>query len=521
MLRKRAIMVIAPYERFGQVLAQSIKRFAVKTKVVCDARAVGSELIGRPSEEVAAYISRGAIASRLKNVVDGKPVFEPTVTPWDILEALMKARTYGARAALIWVHPVPDVVVRAASLLGIELTVISPVRLENIPIAVADAKRRNVHVLIGGSTVGCEASKAQVPFVLLENSDLELRTFASEIEHTLGQEQYLNTELMHKALPERPLGFEEIVGQSEAITRAIELAQKYARTDYPILITGETGTGKELFARGIHKSSRRSSGPFVAVNCACIPDTLLESELFGYVEGAFTGSRKGGRQGLIAASNGGTLFLDEVSCLSQRAQSLLLRVLQEQEVRPLGTERVYSVDFRVIAATNQDLWELVLSGTFRMDLYYRLSALELNLPPLRERGSDVLVLLEHFLQRIAPGKRYSLTSEARDLLMRHDWPGNVRELFNLAERVTTLIEPGSIGPTVLLNLLRTSPSAQVNLQKTLSLRGIQDSAVLDTLRRCRGNVSEASRRLGCSRTHIYRVLRRTGTGPELLKGGGV
>ncbi|HML38175.1 MAG TPA: sigma 54-interacting transcriptional regulator, partial [Bacillota bacterium] len=230
--------------------------------------------------------------------------------------------------------------------------------------------------------------------------------------------------------------FDDIVGSSPALEQCRDIARRMAVSNSSILITGETGTGKEMFAQAIHHASTRKNYQFVAVNCGAIPENLLESELFGYEEGAFTGARKGGRAGLFELAHRGTLFLDEISEMPLLLQKRLLRVLQEREVVRLGGDSVIHVDVRIIAATNMDLRAMIKRGEFREDLYYRLSVLPLMVPPLRERGGDIRLLAELFKREL--GAAFVLTEEAWSELERYRWPGNVRELRNYIEYFTNL-----------------------------------------------------------------------------------
>lgn len=225
--------------------------------------------------------------------------------------------------------------------------------------------------------------------------------------------------------------FDNIIGVSPAIDRVREIARKMAKTKASILITGESGTGKELFAQAIHNASERKDRPFIALNCGALPENLLESELFGYVDGAFTGARKGGKLGLFEFAHKGTLFLDEVEGMSPMLQVKLLRVIQEHEVMRLGDTGLISIDVRIIAATNRDLEQLVLTGAFREDLYYRLNTLPVNLPPLRERTEDIIPLIEMFARE--NGSRFELSQPVKQALKNHYWRGNVRELKNCAD----------------------------------------------------------------------------------------
>lgn len=225
--------------------------------------------------------------------------------------------------------------------------------------------------------------------------------------------------------------FADIIGSSPAMKRACDIARKMARTDASILLTGESGTGKELFAHSIHNESTRFKGPFIAVNCAALTDTLLESELFGYEEGAFTGAKKSGKIGLFEYAHTGTIFLDEIESMSPNLQVKLLRVLQEKEITRVGSNKIIRVDVRVIAATNENIRGLVERGVFRKDLYYRLNALPIDIPPLRDRGQDIFEIMEAIQKEI--GAHFSLTPAARDAFLHYEWDGNVRELRNYVE----------------------------------------------------------------------------------------
>lgn len=237
--------------------------------------------------------------------------------------------------------------------------------------------------------------------------------------------------------------FEDVAGRSKAIIEAVQLARHFASRNVDILITGESGTGKELFAQSIHNASERASGPFIALNCASLAYGVLESELFGYTDGAFTGAKRGGKEGFFTVAEGGTLFLDEINELSAEGQSKLLRVLQERMVRPVGHTAEKPMDVRVIAATNRNLEALVEGGYFRHDLYYRLNVLHLELPPLRAREGDVVYLSNLFAQRIT-GKQIRIDNTALDILTRYSWPGNVRELFNTIQHAILMSNGDSI-----------------------------------------------------------------------------
>jgi len=251
--------------------------------------------------------------------------------------------------------------------------------------------------------------------------------------------------------------FEDIKGTSEPLQKTIELSKKMAKNNQSILLMGQNGTGKELFAHAIHQHSLRKNGPFVAINCASLPENLLESELFGYEEGAFTGARKGGKPGVFELADGGTIFLDEIGDISPAIQVKLLRVLQEKQVIRIGGTRILAVDCRVISATNRDLEEAVRLGQFREDLYYRLAVLPIEIPALRERKNDIPLLIHDHLQKLNIQKEWS--AEVMELLLNHDWHGNIRELKNVVEYAITVCEREVIGINDLPKRL-TDPSAR-------------------------------------------------------------
>ena len=253
-----------------------------------------------------------------------------------------------------------------------------------------------------------------------------LERFA-EVEQHQGE---LRRQLLNKGHYAK-YGFDDVIGQSEAIVRAKSILHRMAASESPVLLIGETGTGKELFAHALHQASRRSRQPFVAVNVAAFPENLLESELFGYEEGAFTGAKKGGKTGLLELAHKGTLFLDEVEGMSPILQVKLLRVLQEGEIMRVGGSRIISIDVRIVAATNESLEEKVEDGSFRRDLYYRLNTLPIDIPPLSQRGDDVFLLIDHFMSKL--GGRFELDEPVRRFLREYGWPGNIRELRNVVE----------------------------------------------------------------------------------------
>jgi len=307
-----------------------------------------------------------------------------------------------------------------------------------------------------------------------------------------------------------------IVGSSAAMRRVYDQIERVKDSDISVFISGESGTGKELVARAIHYGSRRASGPFVDVNCAAIPESLQESELFGHEKGAFTGA-VAAYAGRFEQAQGGTIFLDEVGEMSPSTQARLLRVLQERTLQRIGGTRRIELDVRVISASNTDLEEAVREGRFRQDLYYRLVVFPIQLPPLRERREDIPLLVEHFLEKHAAdaGRRVRrVHPDALRRLLAHDWPGNVRELENVIHRALLVCDGEEIAPDDLppeLGRLATAPAAE---EVPMSLEELERWAIERAVAACGGNLSEAARRLGIGRSTLYRKMQQYGIGPS-------
>jgi DNA-binding NtrC family response regulator len=307
--------------------------------------------------------------------------------------------------------------------------------------------------------------------------------------------------------------------EGSPIEELLSMLPQIARSDAPVLVTGESGTGKELLARTIHNMSPRNDGPFVAVNCGAIPETLLESELFGYVKGAFTGARAD-KKGYFEAANDGTIFLDEIGEMPTRLQVKFLRVLQDHKVQPVGSRRPVEVDFRVIAATNRDLEKEIGEGNFREDLYYRIGVLPMHISPLRERPMDVPVLAEYFLKEqnlVNKTRIVGFTREVLSYMKRYDWPGNVRELENLVQRLSILkqvgyIERDDLPPQFLGNEQYSQqlglyvPSEGLDMAGTLEK--LEKQILTQALRKSEGNKAAAARLLGLNRTTLVEKVKR-------------
>lgn len=377
---------------------------------------------------------------------------------------------------------------------------------------------------------GVKMINHQVPIRYGEEVLGVLCTF-QELSKLQQQEQEIRTKLAHKGHVTK-YTLKDMAGKSKIFQQTVDKARKFASVDSTILLTGETGVGKEVLAHLIHNSSRRSQGPFVAVNCAAIPEHLLESELFGYVEGAFTGAKRGGKAGLFELAHRGTIFLDEIGELPEALQVRLLRVLQEREVMRLGAERLIPVDVRVIAASNRDLENMVRQETFRADLFYRINVLRIDIPSLRERKEDIPLLCEHIIQELKQEIDRDIqgfADDAMDLLQRYAWPGNIRELRNFIERAM-ILSPGSTirletvleaGGHAFRSLAEkenrraqpiqksssTPPEQARPAQQSENLSSYERHHILKVLEQVDGNQTKAAKILGIGRTTLWRKLK--------------
>ena len=320
-----------------------------------------------------------------------------------------------------------------------------------------------------------------------------------------------------KSLVKELYGLENVIARSPAMQRLFQQVAQIADSDATILLTGETGTGKEVLARVLHANSRRSKGPFVALNCAAISETLFESELFGHIRGAFTNA-VAAKRGLFQSAHGGTLFLDEIAEMSLPMQVKLLRAVQEREVREVGAEYATKVDVRIIAATNKDLAESVKAGTFRHDLYYRVSVVPLALPPLRERKDDIPLLAQHFLKQSAKRSNKDVrgfTPAAMHRLMVYPWPGNVRELENAVEKAVVMSRQDMVLPEFLPTAGATSDIGLKPL--TEAKEDFERTYLRNVLQMTGGNISRAAQFAGRYRADFYKMLKKYGLHPSMLK----
>lgn len=338
--------------------------------------------------------------------------------------------------------------------------------------------------------------------------------FAKKIKHMESELASYRAELDQQR--QAKYNIDDIIGHTEKMLKLKEKIYKVAKTDSTILITGESGTGKELFAHAIHNASARRNRAFVRVNCTSIPTELLESELFGYDEGAFTGAKRGGKLGKFEIAHGGTIFLDEIGDMNQSMQAKLLRVLQEKEIERIGGTKPVSVDVRVIAATNRNLEEMIYTQQFREDLYYRLNVVLLHIPPLNKRKEDIKELIDYLIKKL--NKRLGtavsgLTEEALDLFIQYNWPGNVREMENFLEQAINLSEQNFLCPhdfpvleKRLKKQLAGAPAKQPVRPLQEVVRAAEKKAILNALSITNYNKKEAARLLGIHRSVLYRKL---------------
>lgn len=381
-----------------------------------------------------------------------------------------------------------------------------------------EAKRRDPQLAVvmitafGSIESAVEAMRLGAFYYLTK--PFKARDFLLFVERAL-EEKHLRTEikrLQHEV--EAHYHFDRIIGKSGTMHHVFALVHRLKDSNVNVLLTGESGTGKDVLARTLHYHSARAQEPFVPVNCAAIPEQLLEAELFGYVQGAFTDARKD-KKGLFVAAQGGVLFLDEVGELPLTLQAKLLRVIEDKEIRPLGATKGEKVDVRIIAATNTDLRRATEEGSFRQDLFYRLNVVEVTLPPLRERPEDIPLLIQHFVGNSAQSSQVKrLSPEALRLLLNYPWPGNVRELENIIERALVFCRGEEITPDDLPTYITGSKSPIPTLHDALlrrrSLNDIEREYILLALEFTEGKKKEASELLGIDRKTLYRKLEEYG-----------
>lgn len=369
--------------------------------------------------------------------------------------------------------------------------------------------RPDKHVRISSSPI-FNASGALVGAVAIDQDISNIVQLNEKLSLTTTELQKVKQQYNLKA-QNGPLS--NIKGQSPALQTIKNLTLKVAKTNATVLIQGESGVGKELFAQGIHEASARSNEAFIPINCGAIPEALFESEFFGYEKGSFTGADKNGKAGKVEKANGGTLFLDEVGMLPLDMQVKLLRVLQEREVSRIGGHSPIKVDIRIVAATNSDLEEMVRKGQFREDLYYRLNVVTLKIPPLRERVEDIPVLMENFLHEFTFNHHKEppvISEKALELCVNYDWPGNIRELRNVVERMVILIDGPSIKPEDLRYIMPRISEETKQGGLAQEKNQLEKERIAQALLETYGNKSAAAKLLGISRVSLYKKISQYG-----------
>jgi DNA-binding NtrC family response regulator len=418
-------------------------------------------------------------------------------------------RTSGKEALEKWDDTRPDVVlsdIRMPGLTGMDVLGAIRERDPEVPVILMTAQA-SLQSAIEAVNRGA-FYYLQKPF---SNDDLVALCHRAAESRTLKRE---NVALKREIRRRDTSGEDRPVGKNRDFIQVVQLSETVAPTDSTVLITGESGTGKEVVARYIHTLSERADGPFVSINCGALPESLLESELFGHVKGSFTGAIKD-KDGLLVAASGGTFFLDEIGEMSPSLQVKLLRVLQEREVVPVGATRAVDTDVRVIAATNRDLEHEMRRGGFRSDLYYRLNVISLHMPPLRDRADDVPILTHYFLTRFADGREIEITDAALERLAAYDWPGNVRELENALERAAVLSGGKAIDVEHLPARVIDPPAPALAGDRpggNPTLDTIEQAYVLWVLQCEGGNKARAAEVLGIDPSTLYRKLNRYGVG---------
>ncbi|WP_019153109.1 sigma-54-dependent Fis family transcriptional regulator [Robertmurraya massiliosenegalensis] len=394
--------------------------------------------------------------------------------------------------------------VKAENVVGKNMEQISDVQLPSF------LREKDIYLSSGNFT----RKNLNVTFepVLVEDKRIGTVITFREVSKIQKLENKIRRELHLKGLVAK-YSFSDIVHQSKKMKDIIQLAKEYSNTDSTVLIIGESGTGKELFAQSIHNASKRKDGPFVAVNCAALPESILESELFGYAEGAFTGASKGGRQGLFELAHGGTIFLDEIGEIPSHIQTRLLRVLQEKVVMRIGGDRVTPVDIRIVAATNRKLWDLVKEEKFRLDLYFRLSVLHLEIPPLFQRSEDIPLLVNALLKKQGATFMFEeLPEQLRTFFTSYHWPGNIRQLENIIERLHLRQQSLNFSGKEFIHeiFMETETDKQQTknglVVKLGTMEEIEQQVIQNMLERYNQNRTLVAEKLGISRTTLWKKL---------------
>lgn len=493
-------------------------------------------------EQIDVIVSRGGTAELLKANLS-VPVVSVAPSDFDIVHALARGKTLGSPLGYFSYLGLNDSVFveQVRAILEVDIQYYPYRNTTELASQITKAHQEGCEVVVGGGHYGVRLAQAYgMQGVLILSSQSTVSNAlqqARDLLHLRSRERQENERRRREVLAKGLVAhysFADLIGES--LQETISIARRFSQVDATVLIWGESGTGKEIFAQSIHSESTRSAGPFVAVNCAALPENLLESELFGYEEGSFTGAKKGGKVGLFELAHQGTIFLDEIGKMPISVQARLLRVLQTKELRRVGGERMIPVNVRVIAASSENLQEAVKEGRFRDDLYYRLNVLNLRLLPLRDRIKDIPLLIEHFLRRAIDRLGYipRMNQDFAEALQTYTWPGNVRELENVLERYAVLVgkeDPPSYGelinffpelwngsyspgrePFTTLDSFETGgSSAGLGLEAPLTVAPatmdeIESQIIKEMLRRYQGNRTLVAQKLKISRTTLWKRL---------------
>ncbi len=479
-------------------------------------------------EDCDVVLSAGSNGEYLRNRID-KPIVLVRPDGFDLMQALTRARRHSSKVGIISYGDALPAFSAFKQEFGLAIEQRSYSNTEEVRDLVAELVSLGCGVIVGTGYVSELADRAGAIGILMYSPDSIRRAFEQAIDLARMLSAARSGVRRAPTTPDSRYSLRRLIGNSDKMVALRDQVRLYGASDRTVLITGETGTGKELVAQALHGASPRRSAPFIAVNCGAIAESLLESELFGYADGAFTGSRRGGRVGLIEAANGGTLFLDEIGEMPLALQTRLLRVLEEREVLRVGSVRPTPVDVRVIAATLWELDALVAENRFRRDLYYRLNVLRLALAPLREHADDIPLLLMSCLRAVGVGAMV-IDGPAQAALQQHTWPGNVRELRNLAERIAVLgLAESPLSALTRPLLLRCAPelfakAALPNPAVAIDSDPAEDreafspsrkrpeaAALRALLQRHRGQRGTVAKALGVSRSTLWRGLQEDGS----------
>jgi transcriptional regulator, propionate catabolism operon regulatory protein len=476
------------------------------------------------TERCDAVIAAGSNAAYLKSRLS-LPVVVAKASGFDVMQALARARKITPDIALITYQQTMPELAEFQATFDLKIVQRTYATEEDARAQINELKAGGIKAIVGAGLITDLAEEAGVAGVFVYSAASIRQAFEDAIE--IARFTHLESS-RHRARPSTDTlrakhGLNDLRGESTAMQTVRHSIELFAKSPATVLIQGETGTGKELAAQAIHRESQRARQPFIAINCGAVAESLLESELFGYEEGAFTGSRRGGHAGLFEAANRGTLFLDEIGEMPLQLQTRLLRVLEEREVVRVGGTRPVPVDVRIVSATHCDLDQWVRNGRFRADLFYRLSVLRLSLPPLRERRDDMVALAEWCLKNalaslgIRPNANlHAEVTACLPVLTAYAWPGNVRELRNMMERLALFLaaEPlQALTPSFVLKLapelIRSTPDTSAVVAPALAMPQASEN-VMQVLARFDGNREAAARHLGISRTTLWRKLKQAG-----------